>query len=268
MLKAGVMEDGELFYPDLGTPQGGVISPLLSNIYLHEVLDKWFKTEVCPRLRGQAFLVRYADDFIIGFQLESDARRVMEVLPKRFGRYGLGLHPEKTRLIHFERPSKYPGGKDGRVSPGSFDFLGFTHYWGRSRKGNWVIKRKTAKGRLARMAKAIFTWIRDNRHRPCEEQRLRLSQKLNGHYQYFGITGNSRALDCFYKVVVYCWRYWLCRRDQHGYLSWKRFRRFLDRFPLPRPKCVHSVLRRGHFQWDFGFMADRSEFLFARSRMR
>jgi group II intron reverse transcriptase/maturase len=252
-LKAGVMEGGNVFHPELGTPQGGVISPLLSNIYLHEVLDKWFEYVVRPRLYGRAFMVRFADDFIIVFSSEKDARRVMEVLPKRFGKYGLELHPEKTRLVRFERPSFCPGNKSGRVGPQSFDFLGFTHYWGRSRKGYWVIKRKTAKGRFARAVKSIFTWCRDNRHLNREKLHQKLSEKLRGHYQYYGITGNSLALNYFFREVVKIWRYWLSRRSQRGYMSWKRFRRFLKRFPLPKPKCVHSIFRSSQFQWAFSF---------------
>ena len=252
-LKAGVMEGGEVAHPELGTPQGGVISPLLSNIYLHEVLDKWFEYEVRPRLRGHAFMVRFADDFIIVFSCEEDAHRVMEVLPKRFDKYGLALHPEKTRLVRFDRPGYNSGPKGGGGKPQSFDFLGFTHYWGRSRKKNWVIKRKTAKGRFARAVNAVFTWCRDNRHKKREEQNRKLSEKLRGHYQYYGITGNSKALKYFYREVEKSWHYWLGRRSQRGYMSWDRFRGLLKRLPLPQPKCVHSELRNDQFQRSFGF---------------
>jgi group II intron reverse transcriptase/maturase len=252
-LKAGVMEGGNVVHPELGTPQGGVISPLLSNIYLHEVLDKWFEYEVRPRLYGQAFMVRFADDFIIVSSHEEDAHRIMEVLPKRFDKYGLALHPEKTRLVRFKRPHFYSGKKGGGGGPQSFDFLGFTHYWGKSRKKNWVIKRKTAKGRLARAANSVFTWCRANRHNSREAQHRKLSEKLRGHYQYYGITGNSRALKSFYREVTKSWHYWLSRRSQRGYMPWGWFRRFLKRFPLPQPKCVHSELRNNHFQRPFRF---------------
>ena len=150
-LKAGVLEGGELTYPEAGTPQGGVISPLLANVYLHYVLDVWFEQEVKPRLKGRAFLVRYADDFVMGFACEEDARRVLDVLPKRFGKYGLTIHPDKTRLVPFGRPIASPcraGLGQAGTPPGSFDFLGFTHYWSRSQKGNWVVKRKTAGSRF------------------------------------------------------------------------------------------------------------------------
>src|SRR5438876_10710441 len=143
-LQAGVLEGGDLTYPEAGTPQGGVISPLLANVYLHYVLDVWFEQTVKPRLKGRAFLVRYADDFVMGFACEEDARRVLAVLPKRLRKYGLTLHPDKTRLVPFQRPTQQPDRSDpsGKRPPGSFDLLGFTHYWGRSRKGIWVVKRK------------------------------------------------------------------------------------------------------------------------------
>lgn len=235
------MESGELSYPEAGTPQGGVISPLLANIYLHEVLDKWFEAEVKPRLHGRAFLVRFADDFVIGFSNEADAKRVMDVLPKRFGKYGLALHPEKTRLVRFHPPRKRRDG--GTDEPESFDLLGFTHYWARSRRGNWVIKRKTAKGRFRRGLKAIAEWCRAHRHVPLKEQQRILSQKLKGHYGYYGITGNSQALVRFLDRVQTIWHKWLSRRSNQR-LTWERFNQLLRLFPLPPAIAVHSVLRR------------------------
>ena len=163
-LNAGVMEDGAIEYPEAGTPQGGVISPLLANIYLHEVLDEWFVRQVAPRLVGRAVLVRYADDVVIIFGNEQDARRVFDVLPKRFAKYGLTLHPEKTRLVDFRRPDRRalpsPDNGDVRSRPGTFDLLGFTHYWAKSRKGYWVVKQKTAADRLRRALKRIADWCR------------------------------------------------------------------------------------------------------------
>ena len=210
-LKAGVLEEGTLSRPDTGTPQGGVISPLLANIYLHEVLDQWFLQDVRVRLDGEAHLVRYADDFLIFFEQETDARRVMSVLPKRFGKYGLRLHPEKTRLVEFESPRK-----GGDRKPGSFDFLGFRHYWAKSRKGNWVLKRKTAPQRLSRTLKTIGHWCRDNRHRPVREQHRMLSAKLRGHANYFGIAGNSKALSAVRNWTQIIWRKWLSRRNNRA----------------------------------------------------
>ncbi|HUC07402.1 MAG TPA: group II intron reverse transcriptase/maturase [Solirubrobacterales bacterium] len=240
-LNAGVMEDGALSYPEAGTPQGGVISPLLANVYLHEVLDTWFERDVKPRLLGRAFLVRYADDFVIGFSSEADARRVMDVLPKRMGKYGLTLHPEKTRLIRFHPPRQR---RDGGIDePGTFDLLGFTHLWTKSRKGRWYIRRKTAKGRLRRSLTAIAQWCRSNRHRPIREQHKTLSQKLRGHFGYYGITGNAEALARFRRSVECTWYRWLARRSWRP-MSWERFSALQRVFPLPPAIAVHSVLRR------------------------
>ena len=163
-LNAGVLEGMELSYPDQGTPQGGVISPLLANIYLHVVLDEWFVCEVVPRLRGRAQLIRYADDFVGVFEREEDARRVLEVLPKRLERFGLTLHPDKTRLLNFQRPDR--GRNEPGSGPGTFDLLGFTHYWGRSRRGKWVVMKKTAKDRFSRALHRIAEWCRRYRHAP------------------------------------------------------------------------------------------------------
>jgi group II intron reverse transcriptase/maturase len=239
-LKAGVLDQGCLTYPESGTPQGGVISPLLANIYLHEVLDVWFEKEVKPRLRGSAFLVRYADDFVMGFALEEDARRVMEVLPKRFEKFGLKIHPDKTRLVEFKKPTEP---RDPKGGPGSFDFLGFSHYWGKSKTGNWVVKRKTAKSRLSRALKSIGEWMCKHRHRPIPEQRRTLNQKLVGHFRYYGITGNSKALGRYRNEVVRRWRNWLNRRSQHARMCWKRMTKLLAKYPLARAVAYASVLR-------------------------
>lgn len=244
-LNAGVMEDGSVSYPDSGSPQGGVISPMLSNIYLHYVLDDWFEREVKPRLSGRAHLIRYADDFVIGLTDEEDARRVMRVLPRRFGRYGLKLHPEKTRLVPFGRPSSPRGEDDDRgTGPGSFDFLGFTHIWARSQRGHWVVKQRTAASRLRRAMRSIAQWCRLNRHLPLADQQRTLSQKLRGHYAYYGITGNSTALSRFRTAVECCWRKWLGRRNRERRTTWDAFTRLLERYPLPAVRVVHSVYSR------------------------
>ena len=243
-LNAGVLEDGKLTFPDEGSPQGGVISPLLANVYLHYVLDVWFEQEVQPRLKGRAFLIRYADDFVIGFTCEEDARRVLDVLPKRFGRYGLTIHPDKTRLLAFQPPDRSDRSDSSAGSePGTFDFLGFTHFWGRSRKGVWVVKRRTAPSRLRRALTKIAHWCRLNRHRPIPEQHQTLSQKLRGHFAYYGITGNSEGLRRFRDAVQRTWRNWLCRRTRGRPFSWDLFRRLLGRYPLPPALTVHSVCR-------------------------
>ncbi len=239
-LQAGVMEDGSISTPQAGTPQGGVISPLLANVYLHEVLDTWFERTVKPRLHGRAFIVRYADDFVMGFSCEEDARRVMNVLPKRLGRYGLTLHPEKTRMVPFRPPQHRPTVVS--EGPGTFDLLGFTHYWGLSRKKHWVIKRKTAKGRLKRSLKAIWAWCKTHRHRPVKEQQRTLNRKLHGHYGYYGITGNGRALENFSLAVRRTWQRWLARRSRRR-MTWERFNALVTAFPLAPPVVVHSAMR-------------------------
>jgi group II intron reverse transcriptase/maturase len=239
-LKAGIMEGGVLTNSDQGTPQGGVISPLLANVYLHYVLDEWFEREVKPRLKGQAFLIRYADDFVMVFSHEADAGRVMEVLPKRFEKYGLKLHPDKTRLVPFTRPQNGSSRGETCPPPGTFDLLGFTHHWGRSHKGNWVVQRQTASSRFSRVVRTIAQWCRCNRHQSITEQHESLSQKLRGHDAYFGITGNYRKLAKLRQVVVRVWKKWLGRRGS-GPLNWEGFGRLLERFPLPAARVVHSV---------------------------
>lgn len=239
-LNAGVMESGQVSYPEAGSPQGGVISPLLANVYLHYVLDTWFEQEVQPRLAGRAYLIRYADDFVIGFTNEEDAHRVEDVLPKRFGRYGLSIHPEKTRLVRFNKPDDR-NGPSGQ--PESFDLLGFTHFWGRSARGIWVVKRKTSGSRLSRALRAINQWCRDHRHEPLAEQQQALSQKMRGHCAYYGITGNSKCLSAFRTWVVRIWRNWLSRRNRERGMTWDCFNRLMARYPLPAAVAIHSACR-------------------------
>lgn len=242
-LNAGVMEEGMVRHPETGTPQGGVISPLLANVFLHEVLDAWWERDVRPRLRGRASLVRYADDFVMVFATEEDARRVAEVLLKRFEKYGLRLHPEKTRLVRFEPPDSGPSSNGPGDGPSSFDLLGFTHYWGKSRKGNWVVKRRTAKDRFSRALHRTSLWCKLNRHRPIKEQHTALVRKLRGHDAYYGITGNAPALAVLRHWVRRIWQKWLHRRSWKAAMTWTRMNRLLEIFPLPPPRVVHSVLR-------------------------
>lgn len=238
-LKAGVWEKGQVSYPSEGTPQGGCISPMLSNIYLHTVLDEWFENQIKPLLDGKAFLVRFADDFVIGFSNERDAHRVMDVLPKRFGKYGLTVHPDKTRLVEFR-----PAGKSQKGEPETFDFLGFTHYWGKSRKGYDTIKRKTAKDRVARTVRKIGLWCRKYRHTPMELQHRSLNRKLVGHYAYFGITGNIQMLNRVYQLTVRIWCKWLRRRTRGNRgMTWERLGVLTKTcFRLATPRIVHSYM--------------------------
>lgn len=230
-LKAGVMESGQWTKSEVGSPQGGVISPLLANIYLHYVLDEWFETEVRPRVRGRSFAARYADDAILAFSNEADARRVMTVLPKRFERFGLTLHPVKTRLVRF-RPHL-----DRRAE--TFDFLGFTHLWGVSRRGYWVVKQRTAKDRFTRSLQHLTQWCRKYRHRSLLEQYRVLCRKIKGHYAYYGITNNWEALARFVNTARRIWIKWLRRRSQRGGFSWERANQMLRMYPLPAPRVVH-----------------------------
>jgi hypothetical protein len=236
-LKAGVMEEGRRYYPQRGTPQGGVISPMLSNIFLHEVLDSWFMETARTHLRGQGFLVRFADDAIIGCEHREDAERLLKALYGRFAKYGLELHPEKTKLVDFQRPPK--GGDRESTRPGTFTFLGFTHYWARSRKGNNIVRQKTATERLSKAVQTINQWCRTNRHLPLQEQYEQLSLKLRGHYQYYGITGNNRALANYRYQVIRRWWKWLNRRSRNRDLSWPRFARITSSLQLPYPRIYH-----------------------------
>lgn len=237
-LNAGVMEDGQLEYPEHGSPQGGVISPLLSNIYLHHVLDTWVETMVKPCMQGEVFLVRFADDYIIGFTVEQDARRVLEVLPKRFGKFGLTIHPEKTKLVRFQCPT----GSSGKATHGSetFDFLGFTHFWGKSRKGAWIVKRKTARKKTQAKLTLAAVWFRQNMHLPLRVQHGMLCAKLRGHYQYYGINGNFRSLSQFRHAVLGLWFKWLNRRSRSGKRTWQSFRELLEVLPVLKPYIRHS----------------------------
>src|SRR5690349_15737740 len=243
-LNAGVLEGLELSYPDEGTPQGGVISPLLANIYLHDVLDEWFVRDVKPALAGHAELFRFADDAVALFASKQDAERFLSVLPERFGKFGLTLHPDKTRMVPFRRPDRVDHDGD---PPGTFNFLGFTHYWGLSRKPapkgrptskRWFAMQKTAKDRLSRTLRRLYEWCRWHRHDPLKTQHRMLVKKLKGHYGYYGITGNFPALAKVLYAAKRIWRKALARRSQQR-LSWAKMQRILDRFPLPQPRIVH-----------------------------
>jgi group II intron reverse transcriptase/maturase len=231
-LHVGVLDGEEYFEPGEGTAQGSVLSPMLGNIYLHHVLDVWFERDVVPRLRGRAHLIRYADDAVITFEREDDARRVMGVITKRFERYGLKLHPEKTRVVRFERPSK--GDSEGK-GPGTFDFLGFTHYWCRSRRGHWVNRLKTRTARLRRFITTVSAWCRSHRHEEVKEQHAALKQRITGYFNYFAVNGNVPPLEHVVCVCAAVWHKWLNRRSQRSRLNWKRFNDLLREYPLPRP---------------------------------
>lgn len=237
-LNAGVMEGDQITYSDKGTPQGGVISPVLANVFLHHVLDEWFIREVKPRMRGHSFIVRYADDFVIGFQREDDARRVMDVLPKRFEKYGLEIHPEKSRLLAFGKPASC---KEVSRGDNTFDFLGFTHYWTRSRQGYWVIKRKTSRKKVRKTGQALWDWCKNNRHMDLKQQHRMLCTKLRGHYQYFGVRCNMRSMEAVLYHARQAWKFWLNRRSSKKSLNWEKFQVMLEKMPLPTPMIIHYV---------------------------
>ena len=237
-LHVGVLDGAEFSEPEAGTAQGSVLSPLLGNVYLHYVLDVWFETEVKPRLRGRATLIRYCDDFIIAFEQEEDARRVMAVLGKRLGRFGLTLHPDKTRLLPFRRP---PAGQKGGKGPATFDFLGFTLYWARSRKGRWGMFCKTRSASLRRVIQSVYDWCRSHRHHPVKAQHAALTRRIRGHFNYFGVSGNFRSLLLLVEAARRAWYKWLCRRSQRKRLTWERFVDLLRDFPLPRPRITVRI---------------------------
>jgi hypothetical protein len=223
-LHVGVLDGEEYSEPTEGTVQGSTLSPLLGNVYLHHVLDVWFEQTVRPRLRGEAHLVRYADDAVLCFEREDDARRVWEVLAKRFERYGLRLHPEKTRLLPHRRPDRTDTSGKG---PSTFDFLGFTHFWGRARGGYWT-------PRLRRFIVAVADWCRSHRHEPVKEQHAALTRRIAGHFNYFGVNGNVPSLRHVRRVCERVWHKWLNRRSQRARKSWARFADLLRDFPLPK----------------------------------
>lgn len=240
-LKVGVL-DGESFtQSEDGTTQGSTLSPLLGNIYLHYALDHWFESQVKPRMRGKALLVRYADDFVMGFERQEDAQRVMKVLPNRMERFGLTLHPEKTRLVPFRRPPRNPRVQKG---PGTFDFVGFTFYWRRSRSGHWVTGIQTRRKSSRRFLKDVYDWCRRHRHLPVKEQHRKLTQKLMGHIRYFGINGNHRCLSAVIFRAKGSWGRWLRSRSQKARkkMTWDTYYGpFLKRFPLPTPRVYVQV---------------------------
>jgi RNA-directed DNA polymerase len=234
-LKAGVMEDGKLHSSETGTPQGGSISVLLSNIYLHYVLDLWFEKVVKPKLRGEAYLVRYIDDFVVCFQFRSDALRFQDALVKRLGRFSLELKPTKTRLVEFGRFVLRHAKARGRKLETIY-FLGFTHYCTRNRKGNFMVGRKTEKDRLRRSLQNLRSLMREIRHYSLTEQSEKINQVLRGHYAYYGVGGNLKSLQKIYRFTQRYWRRMLSSRSQKSYITWERFQFLKSIFPLQRPK--------------------------------
>ena len=237
ILKSGVMEDGKYIHTDEGTPQGGNLSPLLANIYLHYVLDLWFEKRVKKQLEGYAELIRYADDFVVCFQKRSEANMFVGMLRARLGKFGLGISEEKSKILKFGRFAS----EDGK-RPGTFDFLGITHYCGKSRKGKFALGRKTSRKKYQRSLKANSQWLRANRDVMKQRELWQiLGQKLRGHYQYYGVSGNIRSLRRFHYQTIRLAYKWLNRRSQKRSYNWEQFGRWVQYNPLPRPRIYHSL---------------------------
>lgn len=238
-LHVGVLDGEEFTKPESGTTQGSILSPLLGNVYLHHVLDLWFERAVRPKLRGEAQLVRYADDFVVLFEQRADAERVLRALHERMAKFDLTLHPEKTRLIRFVRPSSHQG---GGKSPATFDFLGFTLYWRKPPRGKrWMLGCKTRGARLRRAIMDVYEWCRRHRHLPMVEQYAVLCSKVRGHFNYFGVNGNSRSLVLLLHHVKRAWYKWLKRRSQRTKWTWETFGKYLKRYPLPPPRITVQI---------------------------
>lgn len=226
-LKAGVLDtNGEVIHPAAGTPQGGIVSPILANIYLHYCLDEWFQHVVKKYCRGEACLIRYADDFVCAFEREDDAERFYRVLGKRLEKFGLELSAEKTRVIEFDR---------GKLKPAGFEFLGFEFRWGKDRQGKAHLKRRTSRKKLRNSLDRFTEWCRQKRHWPIKDWFKELKPKLQGYYNYYGVSGNYASLQQFFGEAMQILRKWLNRRSQRKSYSWEGFRALIEHFQVPRP---------------------------------
>ena len=240
-LKAGYFEAGKIVATEQGTPQGGNLSPMLSNIFLHYVLDLWFEKKVKPQVRGACYLVRYADDFICMVQYKDDAQRIEQALRERFAKFDLELHSEKTRVISFGRYERENAKRQNRRT-NTFNFLGFTHYCDISRRGKYIVGRKTSRKKFRMKCKDMNNWLRKIRNfKKSKEWWLVLQAKLRGHYQYYGVSGNMRSLRRFYLLTKRMTLKWLNRRSQRKSFSRERFEKYLEHYPLPEPRIVHNL---------------------------
>ena len=239
-LRAGGMEAGVLTSPETGVPQGGVVAPVLANICLPHVLDEWVEHEVRPRRQGRGFLPRFADDCVMGCAKEADARKLMDVLPKRVARFGLTMHPTKTALLACPKPGAHGA---STVANGTFDFRGLPPYGATSRRGGWVSKRRTARKRRRRTKKSLWHWCRTHRPPPRQYPYQMLCLKLRGHCRYDGIRGHFRLLEEVRKTAEKAWQYWLRRRSNTSAIKWEKFARLLETYGLPTPKLIHNISR-------------------------
>ncbi|MCD6571003.1 MAG: group II intron reverse transcriptase/maturase [Deltaproteobacteria bacterium] len=244
-LKAGYVDDGLLVKPDAGTPQGSILSPMLANIFLHYVLDTWFETTVKSHVKGFCEIVRYADDFVCVVRYADDARRIERGLRNRFNKYGLELHPTKSRNISFGRFERGNAKLQNRRA-NTFDFLGFTHYCDKSRRGNFKVGRKTSRKKYTAKCRAMNAWLKAVRNQVKTKEWWKiLIAKLRGHFQYYGVSENYKGIARFYKVTIRMLRKWMNRRSQKRKMSWDRFTRYLEHYPLPKPRIVHSFYVSG-----------------------
>lgn len=240
-LKAGYLEEGHLHLSEQGTPQGGNLSPVLANVFLHYVLDLWFEKKLKPQVRGDCHLVRYADDFVCMVQDEQDAQHIEHAMRERFATFGLQLHPDKTGVIRMDRKGPNGNRREGHESR-TFDFLGFTHYWGKSRKGRPVLSRKTSAKRMRRSLKELNRWLKSIRNRVrTRDWWPTLQSKLRGHYQYYGVSGNRRSISRYGYIAARLVLKWLNRRSQKASFTWAGFAAYLKHYPLPRPRIVHRL---------------------------
>jgi RNA-directed DNA polymerase len=237
-LNAGVLEDGKRMVSEVGTVQGGSISPLLANIYLHYVLDLWIEQWRKTQAKGDVLIVRFADDFVAGFQHREEAERLLEELRERLTKFGLKLHPDKTRLIQFGRFAKQNREERGNGKPETFNFLGFTHYCGTDLKGKFTVIRKTMRQRMLKKLKAVNLELQRRRHLPVGEQGRYVQAVVGGHVRYFGVPFNSDALRAFRTLVIQLWKKWLSRRSQRGYLTWERMQWYIARW-VPHAIVCH-----------------------------
>jgi group II intron reverse transcriptase/maturase len=239
-LKAGYIDEGLLVKTDSGTPQGSILSPMLANIFLHYVLDTWFDTTVKQHIRGFCEIIRYADDFVCVVQYVDDARCIERGLENRFNKYGLEIHPTKSRNLSFGRFERQ-NAKQQKRRANTFDFLGFTHYCDTSRKGNFKIGRKTSRKKFSAKCKDMNAWLKKIRNQKKTKEWWKiLKAKLRGHFQYYGISENYNSLLRFYKATLKMVRKWLNRRSQKRKMSWEKFSNYLEHYPLPKPKIAHS----------------------------
>ncbi|GAE28634.1 retron-type RNA-directed DNA polymerase [Halalkalibacter wakoensis JCM 9140] len=240
-LKGGYMEEGKYFKTDEGTPQGGIVSPILANIYLHYVLDLWFEKLVKKKCRGQAYMVRYADDFVCCFQYKDDSYHFYEALKQRLAKFGLEMATDKSKIIPFGRYAMENCRKEGAKKPPTFDFLGFTHYCGKSQAGYFRVKRKTSRKKMSGKLKECKEWLKANRHLDIETIMAKLRRSLTGYYNYYCITDNTPTVDTFRdKIRGFIFK-WLNRRSQKRSFNWEKFVLFFKKYPLPRPTVKVSI---------------------------